>query len=116
VIGLTGCSSSGIGPQSVAGMQPVGTVDMRQVQAAYIGSGSTGNGMLYFNGQSYPFSVSGLGIGGIGVSTIDAQGEVYGLKSIDEFPAPMARHATASRSGRRAKVISGCKTTTSFST
>jgi hypothetical protein len=29
VVGLSGCNSAGVGPQSVAGMQPVGTVDMK---------------------------------------------------------------------------------------
>lgn len=71
-------------------MQPVGTVDMREVQAAYLGSGSTGSGTLFFNGQSYPFSVTGLGVGGVGLSTIDARGEVYGLKSVDTFPGTYA--------------------------
>jgi len=86
VIGLSGCNSAGVGPQSVAGMQPVGSVDMNEVQAAYLGSGSTGNGTLFFNGQSYSFSVNGLGVGGMGLSTIDARGEVYGLKTVDAFP------------------------------
>ena len=90
VIGLTGCNSAGVGPQSVAGMQPVGSVDMREVQAAYLGSGSTGTGTLFFNGQSYPFSVGGVGVGGIGLSTIDARGEVYGLNTVDAFPGTYA--------------------------
>lgn len=89
-LGLCGCNSAGVGPQSVAGMQPVGTVDMREVQAAYFGSGSTGSGTLFFNGQSYPFSVGGLGVGGVGLSTIDARGEVYGLKAVDAFPGTYA--------------------------
>jgi hypothetical protein len=90
VVGLSGCNSTGVGPQSVAGMQPVGTVDMHEVQAAYLGSGSTGNGTLFFNGQSYPFSVAGVGVGGMGLSTVDARGEVYGLKALDEFPGTYA--------------------------
>jgi hypothetical protein len=90
VVGLLGCNSTGVGPQSVAGMQPVGTVDMHEVQAAYLGSGSTGNGTLFFNGQSYPFSVAGVGVGGMGLSTVDARGEVYGLKTLDEFPGTYA--------------------------
>jgi hypothetical protein len=90
VVGLSGCNSTGVGPQSVAGMQPVGTVDMHEVQAAYLGSGSTGNGTLFFNGQSYPFSVAGVGVGGMGLSTVDARGEIYGLKALDEFPGTYA--------------------------
>jgi hypothetical protein len=79
-------NQSGAGPQTVEGMLPVGTVDMRQVTAAYIGSVSGGTGTLFFNGGTYPFTVGGAGIGGIGASTIDASGEVYGLQNVYQFP------------------------------
>jgi hypothetical protein len=51
---------------------------MNQVQAAFIGSGGGESGTLNYRSQSYPFAVGGLGIGGIGAPTINAQGEVYG--------------------------------------
>ena len=87
LLSLTGCSSSvKLGPESVAGLAPDGTVDMEQVQAAFIGSGGGGSGTLFFRGRSYPFAVGGLGVGGIGVSTIDAEGEVYKLKNLANFP------------------------------
>lgn len=91
-VALAGCSNSGtgVGPSAVAGMPPVGTVDMNEVQAAYLGSGSTGSGTLYFNGRSYSFKVGGLGVGGIGVSTVDAKGEVYGLEDVKQFPGDYA--------------------------
>jgi hypothetical protein len=44
-----------------------------------------------FRGQSYPFAVGGLGIGGIGASTINAQGEVYGLNKVSDFPGAYAQ-------------------------
>lgn len=85
---LAGCASGGGGmpPEQYEGMMPDGVVTMQQVQAAYIGSGSTGTGTLSFQGQSYPFNVSGLGVGGIGVSEIQAQGYVYRLRNALEFP------------------------------
>ena len=64
---------------------------MQQVQAAFIGSGATGDGTLTYRGRSYPFKVSGLGVGGIGVSTIDARGEVYDLRSLKDFPGTYAQ-------------------------
>jgi hypothetical protein len=64
---------------------------MSQVQAAYIGSGSAGQGTLRFEGSRYPFNVGGLGIGGIGVSTIEARGEVYGLRHLSDFPGAYAQ-------------------------
>jgi hypothetical protein len=67
------CSSSqNTDQQSLNGKQPDGTVDMNQVQAAFIGSGGGGSGTLNYKGQSYPFAVGGLGIGGIVASTINA--------------------------------------------
>ncbi len=85
---LAGCSSGsgGMPPEQFEGMMPDGIVNMQQVQAAYIGSGSTGTGTLSFQGQTYPFSVSGLGVGGIGVSEIQAQGYVYHLRNVLQFP------------------------------
>lgn len=91
------CSSSqttgqqSTGPQTLNGQQPDGTVDMNQVQAAFIGSGGGGSGTLYYQGQSYPFAVGGLGIGGIGASTINAKGEVYGLTRVADFPGAYAQ-------------------------
>jgi hypothetical protein len=69
----------------VDGQKPDGTVEMHQFQAAFIGSGDAGSGTLHYQGRSYPFKVGGLGIGGIGVSTIEANGEVYGLKKVEDL-------------------------------
>ena len=88
---LGACTGSvKVGPQSVAGLTPDGTVTMNEVQAAFIGSGSGGSGTLYYQGQSYPFTVGGLGVGGIGASTINASGEVYKLRNIAAFPGTYA--------------------------
>jgi hypothetical protein len=89
---LGGCSGSvKVGPEAVAGLTPDGTVDMNEVQVAYIGSGGGGSGTLYYHGRAYPFTVGGLGIGGIGASTIDAAGEVYKLHNVAEFPGAYAQ-------------------------
>jgi hypothetical protein len=92
LVSLAACSSSiKVGPEAVAGLTPDATVDMREVQVAYIGSGGGGNGTLYYRGGAYPFTVGGLGIGGIGVSTIDAEGEVYKLKGVANFGGAYAQ-------------------------
>src|ERR1700751_5113097 len=51
-----------------------GTVDIEQVQIAFIGSGNLGGGTLNYEGQAYKFTIGGLGIGGFGVSKIEATG------------------------------------------
>jgi hypothetical protein len=89
---FAGCSSSqNVDQQSLNGKQPDGTVEMEQVQAAFIGSGGGGSGTLYYHDQTYRFAVGGLGIGGIGASTINAQGEVYGLNNIRDFSGAYAQ-------------------------
>lgn len=86
LLAVPGCSSSvKLGPDAVAGLTPDATVDMNEVQVAYIGSGGGGTGTLYYQGQPYQFSIGGLGVGGIGASTISANGEVYKLKNLASF-------------------------------
>jgi hypothetical protein len=78
-------------PLSLDGKPLSGFVEMKEVQVAYIGSAGGGDGVLRFKGRSYPFSVGGLGIGGIGVSSIDAKGEVYNLSTVAQFPGAYAQ-------------------------
>jgi len=66
-------------------LKQTATVTIEQVQIAFIGSGNLGGGELIFNGQKYPFSVGGLGIGGIGVSKMVAYGAVYNLYNLADF-------------------------------
>jgi len=71
-----------------------GTIEFHELQVAYIGSGTMGHGTLLFQGQSYPIKVAGLGIGGIGLSEIQAHGDVYGLENIEDFPGPYGEAQT----------------------
>jgi hypothetical protein len=73
-------------PPTLHGKAPSGFVDMEEVSIAYLGQAGGGKGTLTFQGQTYPFEIAGLGGGGIGVSKLDASGEVYNLSDISEFP------------------------------
>jgi hypothetical protein len=87
VLSFVGCTGSvALGPDAVKGKTPDGFIEMHEVQAAYIGSGSGGGGTLSFRGVQYAFDVGGVGVGGIGVSTIEATGEVYNLRDLAQFP------------------------------
>jgi hypothetical protein len=63
-----------------------GTVTIEQVQIAFIGSGNLGGGTQHFGDRAYDFTIGGLGIGGFGVSKINAKGEVYNLTDPANFP------------------------------
>jgi hypothetical protein len=84
-VNLVACANQS-GSLSLQGKPLSGYVRMTQVQAAYLGSGDAGNGTLRYRGRTYPFTVGGLGVGGIGISKIEAKGEVYGLERLRDFP------------------------------
>lgn len=92
LLSLASCSSSvKVGPSAVAGLTPDGTVDMNEVQVAYLGSAGGGSGTLFYRGGTYTFNIGGLGVGGIGASTIDAAGEIYKLNSLANFAGSYAQ-------------------------
>jgi hypothetical protein len=90
-VSLAACGGRSPIASPVAGETPDGTVDMQQVQAAYIASGGGGSGTLFYRGRAYPFTVGGAGIGGIGASTMEASGEVYHLHDVAQFPGAYAQ-------------------------
>jgi hypothetical protein len=67
-----------LGPQT-------GSVRIEQISVAFIASGELGGGTLTWRGRSYPITVGGLGIGGIGASRVLASGRVYGLTNRADF-------------------------------
>jgi hypothetical protein len=47
--------------------------------------GSSGEGVLNYQGRDYPFTISGLNVGDVGVSKFEGAGKVYDLKNVNEF-------------------------------
>jgi hypothetical protein len=47
--------------------------------------GSSGEGVLSYQGRDYPFTISGLNLGEVGASSFQGAGKVYGLKSANDF-------------------------------
>jgi hypothetical protein len=72
-----------VGGAAIAQPRPLGpqtgTLRIEQVSVAFIASGELGGGTFTWKGRSYPVTVGGLGIGGIGASRVLASGRVYGL-------------------------------------
>jgi len=60
-------------------------MSINQTQIACIGSAAVGGGTLFFRGRSYPFTINGLGVGGIGASKIKATGDVYQLARVSDL-------------------------------
>ncbi len=72
-------------PSAAEDKMPSGSVDIDEVQLAYLLSANLGGGTLHFDGQAYRFKIGGLGAGGIGVSSIKATGHVFNLKNLADF-------------------------------
>jgi hypothetical protein len=64
---------------------PSATVRISEWSAAYYGSAAAGKGTLYYNGQRHHFTISGLGVGGMGGQKVSATGKVYNLNRLSDF-------------------------------
>ena len=71
------------------------TLTLKGWKVAFIGSAGQSKGVLSYEGKSRKFSMTGLGIGGVGISTSEATGVVYNMKSMDDFVGSY----TSARSG-----------------
>ena len=71
---------------------PSGTVSISETQFALIVGGSTGGGVLTYQGKKYPFKIGGMSLGAnVGVSKLSASGEVYDLTDISKFPGTFTK-------------------------
>lgn len=72
--------------------KPSGTVSINETQFALILGGSTGGGVLTYQGKKYPFKIGGMSLGAnVGVSKLSATGEVYDLKDPSKFPGTFTK-------------------------
>jgi hypothetical protein len=111
---LCGLFSVGALAQAAPPSKPSGSVNIHQVQVAFVGSGAGGGGTLYFHGRSYPFNLGGLGIGEFGVSTLDATGSVYSLRRLQGFEGVYGQARVGWAVGEKGKVRCGCKIPTAL--
>ena len=73
--------------------------------------GSSGSGTLTFRGKSYPFRVSGMAVGRVGVTNSSAVGDVFNLKHLQDFNG----HYDVGGAGTRGVTLGAGKTGTIMS-
>jgi|UPI0003238B4F hypothetical protein len=72
--------------------KPSGTVSINETQFALIVGGSTGGGVLTYQGKKYPFKIGGMSLGAnVGASKLAATGEVYDLTDVSKFPGTFTK-------------------------
>jgi hypothetical protein len=64
--------------------KPSGTLTMHRVDVALLLNAGWGGGTLFYDGK-HAFKIKGLGVGGIGVSKLEAHGNVFRLKQLSDF-------------------------------
>jgi hypothetical protein len=65
---------------------PDASIEIEQVRVGVLAVGaSVGGGRLHFRGEEYRFTVRGIEFGSVGVSTLSARGEVFGLRRLQDF-------------------------------
>src|SRR5467141_2660584 len=70
---------------SAAAQSPDATLKVHTASIA-VGVGySWGGGIVTFRGKEYPCRIDGLAVGGAGISSADAIGNVYHLTNIEDF-------------------------------
>jgi len=74
-----------LGQVAGAAEKPDATVKLTGKSVAAGVGFSWGSGVLTYQGKDYPFSVSGLSAGNIGAGSADLTGDVFNLKTVDDF-------------------------------
>jgi hypothetical protein len=60
---------------------------------------SWGKGTLHYKGKSYPLKVDGLSVGDVGITKMNATGNVYHLKKLEDFPGTYAAASAGAAAG-----------------
>ena len=64
---------------------PVGSISIDMTSVAAGVGASWGSGVLRFKGQTHLFKIDGLSVGNVGISSINAVGNVYNMTSLSQF-------------------------------
>lgn len=71
--------------EEIAKAKPSATFEVQAEQLRLLIGGASGKGTLVYQGKSYPFTVKGLSVGGIGVTKVNAVGTVYFMDKLEDF-------------------------------
>jgi hypothetical protein len=65
--------------------KPSATIEVEAAQLRLIVGGAQGRGTLHFKGKSFPFTMKGGTVGGVGATKVTATGDVYFLENVADF-------------------------------
>jgi hypothetical protein len=91
-------------PAPVSAAVPDGTIELSGGRVAAGIGYSWGSGTLIFKGKRYPLTVSGIGLGSVGVNDYTAAGTVTGLQRPQDIKGIFARVGTGLTLGGGASI------------
>lgn len=71
--------------QDLANTKPSATLEFDGKQIRLLVGGSSGKGVLHFQGKQIPFTAKSVSAGGVGMAEVHAVGNVYYLKNASDF-------------------------------
>lgn len=74
-------AAASVSAQQNEPLYPIGHITFETTSIAAGLGVSWGNGVFTFQGKQYPISVKGLGLASVGISKVNAVGDVYNLKN-----------------------------------
>jgi hypothetical protein len=83
---LLACAALALPASAEQPRRPDGRIAFEELRAGYVGSAGGGGGTLHFQGRSHRFSIVSVGVGGVGAASSRAQGEVFNLRHLRDFP------------------------------
>ena len=72
--------------EEIAKAKPSGRIEVTAEQIRLLVGGAQGRGTLYYGGKQYPFTLKAVTAGGVGVTKVNATGDVYFLDKLEDFP------------------------------
>jgi hypothetical protein len=71
--------------EDIAKAKPNGTFELTAEQIRLLLGGASGRGTLNYGGKTYPFTIKAGTVGGVGVTKVNATGNVYFLNKVEDF-------------------------------
>lgn len=71
--------------EEIARTKPNATFELTAEQVRLLVGGASGKGTLHYQGKAYPFTIKAVTAGGVGVTKVTAQGDVYFLNKLEDF-------------------------------
>jgi len=83
-------------------MEPSATLEFDVTSIKLIAGTSWGKGTLHYQGKAYPLKVRAITAGGIGYTEVKGVGNVYKMKSLEDFPGTYSGGTIGATAGNKA--------------